>query len=151
MNELRRKQKRVEPLIRIRQEQLDQETEELNRIRKAKSMTMERLRTQQSKYNQGVADINHLRQSGDLAKLPSLERGLDHVKNVWYETVKELRILEQKERAQIEQLYLAQRNVKSMESLSDKYAGQLKEYINKQEQKAMDEYAINRFVSKKQE
>ena len=149
MNELEFKRKRVEPLIRIRQNQLDKESLELMSIRREKVAAINTLREQQNQYSLGLQQINRLRQSSDPSNLNSMDRGLDYVKNKCYEILTQIRIIEQKERAQLEMLYLAQRNVKSMESLKERYNDQLKEVIKKEEQKMSDEFAVNRFATER--
>ena len=147
MNELEHKRKRVAPLIRIRQNQLDRESAELMSIRKDKMAALNRLREQQAQYVAGLHEVNGLRQSQDTANLGNVERGLDYVKNRCFELLNQIRVFEQKERAQLELLYLARRNVKSMESLKDRYTGQIREAEKRDEQKLIDEFAVNKFAS----
>ena len=147
MNELEQKRKRVEPLIRIRQHQLDMESAELVAIRHEKMAALQCLREQQEQYVNGVQEVNRLRQSNDPGPLSEVERGLDMVKNKCYEILKQIRVCEQKERAQLELLYLARRNVKSMETLKDRYGEQIKELATRNEQKLIDEFAVNKFTA----
>lgn len=148
MKELKSKYKRIQPIIKVRQVQVDHETMILAKIRESKQRTMDALRKYQDSYMKGVEDANQVRQSGDTTNLGTLESGLDFIKYRWYETLRELRGHEEKEKIQISQLLSAQKDLKSIELLSDKYQNQIDEILRIRDQQAMDDIAIDKFVRK---
>ena len=145
MDNLKSKHKRIQPLIKIRKAQLDEETLALNAIRAEKMKALGELRKNQELYIKGVDDINRTRQSRDTRNLLTLESGLDLVKSQWYSALKEVRMVEEKEKAQLMQLMIAQRNLKSLERLADRYDIQLNEAFKKEEQKILDENAARNY------
>jgi flagellar export protein FliJ len=142
MERLNKKIKRVKPLIRFREKRLLTETEALNKIRQVKLETIAKLKENQRLYLEGLKTLNHERQSGQSGRLLTLESSLDVVKNRWFESLKELRKVEEQEKIQIVQVMIAQKDVKTLEKLEDRYKEQLSTEIKKIEQKEIDEIAL---------
>ena len=142
MKELKRKIERFKPIIKIRKTDLDREAVCLSKIRSFKREAMENLKKFQTQYMEGVSQLNEERQSKDRGKLASLERGVDYSKNRWHESLAYLRQIEIQERAQIAQVLKAERDLKSIEKLTERYVGQLKEVEDKEDQAVSDEAAL---------
>ena len=148
MKELKSKIKKTQVLIKTRKMQLDEEALELSKIRETKMNHLRDLENHQKLYINGVNDLNTERQSGDRRKLSTLERSVDHSKSQWYKSLRTVKTLEEKEKAQIEQVLLAQRNLKSLEKIEESYQVALKQKRLSQEQKELDELSVQRFSKK---
>ncbi len=146
MDNTKRRIKRMGPLIRVRQLQLDYEASQLARIKQIKTEAERQLQEFQTKYMAGVNMLNEVRNSADRQYLSILESGLDMLKTKWYKTLKNLREIEQVEYAQLEQVKLARKNMKTMETLKGRYVEQAAIEDLKRDQKIMDDNAVRRFV-----
>lgn len=138
-------------LVKTRQFQLDQQTAELAKIRREKLILVEKLRQHQNEYLKGVDTLNEERQSANRLRLPTLERAVDTSKSLWYQSLKKVREVEETEKAQISEVLGAMRNLKSVEFLQDKYQQNYAEAVKQQEQKQLDEIAVQKFARKQTE
>jgi flagellar export protein FliJ len=139
-----RKMKRVKPLLRIRQSKVTEEMSKLNEIRAEKQKVVREMRESQHKYMKGVEDLNRVRSSTDRSNLETLEEALDAVKVHWYQLFKKVQQVEALEKSQVEELLSAEKNLKSVENLQEKYTEQFQKDLLKGEQKALDEVALRR-------
>ena len=146
MTRLNKKIKRVKPLIRFREVRLLHETEALADIRRQKADAMAKLKENQRLYLDGLKSLNHERQSGATGRLLTLENSLDFVKGRWCESLKDLRKIEEREKIQVVQVMVAQKDVKTLEKLEDRYREQSVAEMNHQAQKNLDEIAIRQSV-----
>ena len=136
---------RVEPLIRIRKLQLDHEAATLFQIKQEKNAAQRQLHENQRLYIEGVNQLNLVRQSNARAQQSVLESGLDFVKSKWYKSLKAFREIENKERAQLAMVLLARKNLKTMDTLKDRYVEQDNAAEKASERKQMDDVAIRMF------
>ena len=143
MQKIKSKIKQMKPLITIRKAKLDQETILLNSIRKEKADALELLQKNQTSYMQGVERLNKERTRGNLVTLPTLGRGLDRVKDLWYQSLTTVRSIEERERQQLVQVVDARKNLKSMETLEETYQTQLSAELKRAARKETDEMAIH--------
>ena len=130
-----RKMKRVQPLIKLRKSRVDEETAALMQIREEKQKAVKDLRESQQKYMRGVEELNRVRASQDRANLTTLEEALDAVKIHWYRLFKKVQEVENKEKVQVSQLIVAERDLKSVENLEEKYSDKFKRIFLKQNRK----------------
>lgn len=146
MDDLNRKAKRVKPLIRAKQSNMEREASELERIRLEKRQAMSELKRYEKLYIEGVDSLNNERQSLTRERLELMEHSVDHYKDMWYKSLKHMREIESKERSQLSQLLMARQDLKSMEMLEERYRNQLVDVEKQKEQKNNDEAAIRTFV-----
>lgn len=139
------KSKRVEPLIKVRKIQLDHEASILNQIKQEKLHIVNELKHYQNLYMEGIEALNTERQSASHNKLEPLERSVDTAKAQWYRTLKLLQEIESKEQAQLHQVLSAERNLRSMEKLKERYDRQAQTHLKSLEQKTTDNAAIRAF------
>ena len=143
-----RKMKRVQPLIKLRKSRVDEETAVLIQIREEKQKAVKDLRESQQKYMRGVEELNRVRASQDRTNLTTLEEALDAVKIHWYRLFKKVQEVETKEKVQVSQLIVAERDLKSVENLEEKYSEKFKKDLLKTEQKALDEFSVRRHAGR---
>ncbi|SMF69516.1 hypothetical protein [Pseudobacteriovorax antillogorgiicola] len=146
MKSLEKKIKKTELLIKARKAQLDTESQSLALIRQRKIAQLQELDRHQKNYINGVNDLNIERQTGDRRMLSTIERSVDHSKSQWYKSLREVKTWEEKEKQQIEQVLLAQRNLKSMEKVQENHFQALKKEVDVREQKEMDDLSVQRFA-----
>jgi flagellar export protein FliJ len=149
MQQLFRKIKRVEPIIRMKRQKVDEEAAVLAAIRQEKMQIVASMKDSQRRYMDGYQELNKLRSSADRKNLATLESALDSVKGQWEKLRLEVERVELKERAQITHLLTAERDLRAVEKLKERYAGQINESTRRQEQKAMDEHALRRYLEGK--
>ena len=145
-----RKIKRVQPIIKMKQARVEEEASILERIRREKVDVVQAMKDYQKRYMQGVETLNQTRGSRDRANLPALETGLDRVKDQWTKLYRDVQELERKERAQIAQLLGAERELKAVERLRDRYETEHRKELGKSEQKQIDEMALRRFNERRE-
>ncbi len=145
MSEARRKMLRIGPVIKVRKAKVDQEIMVLNQIRADKQAAISDMRESQRQYMEGVERLNRERGSTAREMLAPLEGTLDYVKNRWYSLYKRVQEIEQREKAQIFQLDLAERDLRAVEKLSETYEQEFRNEIRRSDQKAMDEAALRKF------
>ncbi|MBF0440810.1 MAG: hypothetical protein HQK54_02790 [Oligoflexales bacterium] len=147
MNELRKRQARIQPIIKVRKVQVDEEMILLEQIRTDKVEAVKKLRDNQKLYMEGVEQVNKARKECDSKKLLTLEVGLDYVKSKWYKSLREVRTIEEKEKAQLAQLVNAQKNLKTIEKLSGRIGDEIAVQIQRDDQKNLDEIASKKFTA----
>lgn len=134
--------KKLQPLMKIRKMQLDQETMALNQIKLQREAAVQALHLSQKVYIEGVEKLNRERQSPERKMLDALERGVDFAKAQWYQRLKVLRTIEEDERRQLTQVLEAQKRMKMLETLDERYVDQYLNQLKTIEQKQLDEFAI---------
>jgi flagellar export protein FliJ len=139
-----RKMKRVQPILKLKKSKVDEETSMLLAIRAEKQKVVREMRESQQKYMKGVEDLNRVRASEDRSNLATLEAALDAVKIHWYTLFKRVQEVENKEKAQVNQLIVAEKDLKSIKNLEDKYNKAFQKDMAKAEQKSLDELAVRR-------
>jgi flagellar export protein FliJ len=149
MQQLFRKIKRVEPIIRMKRQKVDEEAAVLAAIRQQKMQIVASMKESQRRYMDGYQELNNLRSSEDRKNLATLEGALDSVKSQWEKLRLEVERVELKEKAQITHLLTAERDLRAVEKLKERYAGQINESTRRQEQKDMDEHALRRYLEGK--
>ncbi len=145
------KMKRIQPLIKIRKIQLDQETALLNQIQLKREEAAQALMQSQQTYIEGVEKLNQERQSSERKLVSALEQGVDFAKAQWYQRLMALRAVEEEERLQSRQVAEAHKRMKMLEHLDERYLEQYLKQLNIQEQKQLDEFAISMNRRKAQE
>lgn len=145
MDEMSKKIKRVQPLIRSRQVYLDQESVALENIRSQKRHVMTELKKYERLYIKEIEKLNQERQSLSRDQLPLMEANVDQYKSIWYEKLRKLQELEQREKSQLNQVLIAKTELESMSSLEDRYVKQRQAAEQLKEQGALDEAALRRF------
>lgn len=149
MSDSHRRMKRIEPLVRVKEAQVNQEAVMLAHIRQEKADVVAALKESQRVYMDGVERLNRERVSVARDMLLTLEMSLDHVKQRWHDQFRQVQELERREEAQLAQLVLAQQSLKSFERLQDKYRKDFQTEMSKSEQKNLDEVALRRFIQQK--
>ena len=148
MSQAKDKLRRVKPLLRAREAQLNSEAQKLQSLRTMKQQALDDLKRSQSDYIHTVEKINSQRQSNERSMLLTLENSVDTVKARFYLSLKRVRELEHKERQQMGAVVEAERNLQSAEKLQGRYQEVVKRDENIFEQKQMDEIAIRRFFDR---
>ncbi len=139
---MQKKIKRVKPLIITKKNERDIEALKLKELHEEKQQTMQELKRYEHLYIAGIDKINQERQSTSRDQLKILEDGVDDYKSKWYHHLQKLREIEIQEKAQIAQLINAEKGLKSMEKLDEKYKENLEAIRKYREQKQLDETAI---------
>ncbi len=145
MQDPKSKLSKMRPLVKVRKIQLDRETIALEEIRREKRDKLLQLKRNQQEYIQGIDRLNIERQTSDPKMLTVLESSVDFAKQQWYSCIRDLRLIEEKEKAQLANMLTADRNLKSVEKLEEKYRFEYTTAELKREQKFFDEMAITRF------
>ena len=140
-----RKIKRVQPIIKIKQTRVDTEAAMLASINREKVEAVQAMRESQRQYMTGVDELNRIRTSSSRDNIETIENGLDHVKAKWYRLYKNVQELENKERAQIARLNVAERELKAIERLRERYELDFRKELSRSEQKMLDEIALRQF------
>lgn len=140
-----RKIKRVQPIIKLKKAKVDEEAAILTRIRHEKVQIVAEMKESQRKYMAGVEELNKVRASAVRMNLETLEHSLDHVKEHIYKLFKEAQKIERKEKEQIEQLLVAERELKSVEKLRERYETEFHKELKKNDQKLQDDVAMRKF------
>lgn len=143
-----RKIKRVQPLIKMKKSKVDEEASVLIAIRNEKIEIVKQMKENQKRYMEGVEEMNKIRVSKVRQNLETLESALDFVKQQWYKLYKDVQAIEGKERQQIMHLLTAERELKSVEKLEEKYQTEFKKELGRIDQKLMDEAALRRHTQK---
>lgn len=148
MKQTFRKIKRVQPIIKLKKSRMDEEAAILTAIRNEKVEIVKAMKDSQRRYMDGVEELNRIRTSKARSNLDTLEQALDYVKGQWYALYKSVQEVEQREKNQIQQLITAERELKSVEKLQEKYETQFASEQKKSDQKLMDEAALRRFANR---
>lgn len=146
MQDAFRKVKKVQPLVRFKKKRVDEESMILQAIRREKIQIVATMKENQKRYMQGIENLNKIRQSKERANLETMEQALDFVKAEWFKLYRKVQEIEGKERQQVAQVLTAERELKSIEKLQEKYEQEMHQSLKKQEQKSLDELALRRFV-----
>ena len=141
-----RKLKRVKPIIKLKQTRVDSEAELLSRIRDEKIAVVKTMKESQKKYMDGVDQLNQLRTSKDRSNLTTFESAIDHVKEQWWQLYRKVQEIERREKAQMNQLLIAERELKSIEKLREQYESEFQAETKRIEQKNVDELALRKFT-----
>ncbi|MBC7532133.1 MAG: hypothetical protein H7318_11175 [Oligoflexus sp.] len=142
MTNFAQKIQKMEPLIKIRTLQLDQQLFILQQIQTRKQAAKTELLRCQHMYIQGIDRLNQERQSPERRMLEALERSIDLAKSLWHKRLMDLRNVEDEERIQEAAVRLAYKNLKMLEKLDERYTVDLNEHMKKVEQKQLDEFAV---------
>ncbi len=142
MANTRQKINKLQPLIKVRKMQFDQETMLLNLIHIKREEAILSLQNSQKMYIEGVEKLNRERQSSERKLLEALEQGVDFAKAQWYQKLKILRHIEEDARHQMIMVTEAQRRMKMLENIDERYDEQLVKQMKIMEQKELDEFAI---------
>lgn len=149
MKALKQKIKKLEPLIKTKEFELDKQKKILASIRECKLNALEQLKRYQEEYISGVDALNQERQTKRRLRESVLDLAVSSAKAKWYESIKKVRTFEEQEKKQISVLMLAQLDLKSLEKIRENYIGNMQEQIKYAEQKTMDEMAVFRFSGQK--
>lgn len=149
MQQLFQKIKRVEPIIKIKKQKVDEEVARLAEIRKEKVSVVASMKDSQKRYMQGYQDLNDARSSVDRMNLATLETGLDLVKMQWQRLRLEVEKIEMREKAQISHVLTAERDLRAVEKLKERYDEEIRMSTRRQEQKMLDEHALHRYIEGK--
>jgi flagellar export protein FliJ len=145
MKSLKQKILKMAPLLKARQSQLEEYTVRLSEIRQSKLNALQQLEHYQNDYINGVESLNQARQSPDRNQVATLERSVDYVKAKWYQSLKQVRQIEEQEKIQLQEVTKAQRDLRSVEILKENYERNLAQERQKHEQKELDELSIQKF------
>lgn len=149
MRNLLMKVKRVDPIIDIKRKKLDQEVAALAAIRLEKQQIVASMKDSQRRYMEGFQNLNRIRSSSDRFNIATLESALDTVKAQWQKLRLEVERIEIREKAQISHLLTAERDLRAVETLKDRYQAEFNHAMRKQDQKLLDEHAILRHIERK--
>jgi flagellar export protein FliJ len=143
-----RKIKRVQPILKMKQMRVDEETAVLEAIRREKVGVVSAMKESQRRYMDGVDTLNNVRTSAGRANLETFESGLDHVKQQWWKLYRSVQDLERKEKVQIANVLTAERELKAVERLRDRYETEFRKELDKMDQRRLDEVALRRFSAR---
>jgi flagellar biosynthesis chaperone FliJ len=146
MLQLKKKSKRLNPVIEERQATFDSESDLLTTIRKKRIQVVAAMRAKQSEYMTGVTRLNDERGTANRLMLEALETGLDSVKNQWMKLYQGVIEIEAHEKAQLEIMAKAHRELEAIKSLQEKYHVEIVRETNRREQKILDEHSLGKFV-----
>ncbi len=136
------KKHKIQPLMRLRQLQLDQEMLVLNQIQTKRERATAELHHFQIAYIQGIDRLNKERQSPERKMLEALEQAVDYAKIQWYHKLKALRTIESEERLQHKLVADSHQRLRMLEKLDERYDQQHSKHEKVIEQKALDEFAL---------
>ena len=140
-----KKIKRVQPLIKMKRTRVEEEAAILSKIRQEKVQVVASMKENQRRYMQGIEELNRVRTSRGRANLETLEGAVDHVKGEWYKLYKRVQEIESKEKTQISHLLTAERELKSVEKLQERYQIEAAKEMGRREQLDLDETALRNF------
>jgi flagellar biosynthesis chaperone FliJ len=141
--------KLAKKLVRVRQQQLDQEVAALADVRRRKEEAKGEMQKAWAQYMSGVDKINRLRTSGQGALLDAIEKGLDLVKQRWVDWLGKVKLLDQNEQAQMQRVQQMRLEVNKTERLEERSQVVVNEIERKAEQKILDEFAVRRFMDQR--
>ena len=142
MADAQEKKQKIQPLMRVRQMQLDHELLILNQIKQKREQASGELQHFQVAYIQGIDRLNKERQSPERKMLEALEQSVDYAKLQWYHKLKNLRMIEHAERLQNKVVSDSHQRLRMLEKLDERYAEQNAKHAKTVEQKQLDEFAI---------
>lgn len=147
MKNLADKIKKLDPIVKTKELRLQEESSKLESIRDKRHGIFTKLRETERKYIEGVELVNS-QKTLDIASTEAFSQSLDYVKSNWHKTVTELKNVELEERHQIRAVLEAQKELRSTEILQEKYQADLDSFINKKEQKIIDELSQRKSSTK---
>lgn len=150
MSEVHKKIRKVEPIIKMRQKKLDDEALELARVREEKRRIVALMKDSQRRYLEGCMNINELRGSEGRTNIATMESAMDFVKEEWHRLMVQVREAERKEAHAVNAFLAAERELRAIESLKDKYVTQARVAEAKKEQQALDEHALRQYIKRNQ-
>lgn len=150
MSQSLKKMKRVQPVIKVRSAQVDNEAAILNEIRTRKQAVVAEMKSNQRQYMEGIDRLNQERASMNREMLVPLEDSLDFIKSKWFMLYREVQELEHREQVQLTKVLAAQRDLKAVERLQENYKKQFATDLKKTEQKNLDEVGIRRYNNQNQ-
>ena len=146
MLQMEKKSRRLNPVIEDRQAQFDLESEKLTAVRKRRIEIVAAMRAKQNEYMLGVTRLNDERGTANRLMLEALETGLDSVKNHWMKLYQGVIEIEAHEKAQLELMSKAHRELEAIKTLQAKYQVEITKEEARREQKTLDEHSIGKFV-----
>ena len=146
MQTLRKKVKRLEPVIEGRQTRFDEENQKLVEVRQRKASTVAAMRAKQREYMEGVERLNDERGTANRLMLEALETGLDNVKTQWMRFYQAVVEIEREEKAQAEIMGQAHRELEAIKTLQNKYRVEVTREMDRRDQKNMDEHSLRKFL-----
>ncbi len=146
MLQMEKKSRRLNPVIEDRQAQFDLESEKLTAVRKRRIEIVAAMRAKQNEYMSGVTRLNDERGTANRLMLEALETGLDSVKNHWMKLYQGVIEIEAHEKAQLELMSKAHRELEAIKTLQAKYQVEITKEEARREQKTLDEHSIGKFV-----
>ncbi len=148
MKDIQKKIKRIQPIVNIRRHEMEKEALALSNIRSQKLELVKTMRNHQQAYLHGIEQLNAARGSIDRKNLDVLENSVDFARDRWTDTFRQVQEIEKKEKNQLQQLTIAQRDLKIVEILNEKYHQEMSIEMNRKEQAEMNEVAIARHFRK---
>jgi len=142
MKKLRQKIKKVQPLIMSRKAEFRREMTTLAQIKDLKMAAINHLKQNQQKYMIGVDQVNQERQNGQFAKASVLEPALEFVKAEWHKSLRQVQKIEKEQDIQTKKVLMSQQDLKSIETLEEKYQIELDKLVKMEDQKILDEISI---------
>jgi flagellar biosynthesis chaperone FliJ len=140
-----KKMNRMKPILKIRQHNLDRESNQLQAIKLAKMQAIERMRESQAAYMSSVDQLNLMRTKGMNQEASALELGIDSLRNRWASLLSEAKSWEREERIQLQLVKDLEVQMKTVEDLHEKFETNFKIDLSKNDQVSLDEYSQNRF------
>ncbi|MCX6128371.1 MAG: hypothetical protein NTX25_04815, partial [Proteobacteria bacterium] len=93
-------------------------------------------------YIEGVEKLNRERQSLERKMLSALESAVDFSKTQWYQKLMVLRVIQEEEKRQMARVMEAQKRLRMLEKLDERYLDQSRDLHKTIEQKELDEFAL---------
>jgi flagellar export protein FliJ len=143
---LQKKVKRLTPVIEVRQARFDEENNRLIDVRERKLRAVAAMRAKQREYMEGVQRLNDERGTANRLMLEALESGLDNVKAHWMSLYQSVVELEREEKAQLEAMSKAHRDLEAIKTLQNKYRDEASRDLERREQKNLDEHSLRKFL-----
>jgi hypothetical protein len=144
LNPLVQKSKKIDPVIKARRLAVELEAKGLMKIRAEKLRLVGQIKHYQKEYLLGVDKVNAERAKSQFEMMSTLESSVDLVKDRWHETLRHLRLAEDREKAQLANLIIARKHLRAVEQLSDRYLKEIVAFQEKLEQKTLDELTLRR-------
>lgn len=144
-NATQNRYKKIQPVVRKRKLELDQQHARVVQFRNMLSGEMAELSQAQIAYMEIVESLNTERSSTGRGQLDILERGADRARTLWYEAFERVKKRERLLASELSILQVAEADFKGVEKLSANIKQAIVQTQERLEQKAQDERAILRF------
>jgi flagellar biosynthesis chaperone FliJ len=145
MQQAFKKIQRVQPIIKLKQSKVDEESVALAQRRAEKVEIVKQMKENQRRYMDGVEELNTLRTSRARSNLDTMEQALDYVKDQWWKLYKKAQEAERREAEQLAALLAAERELQAVMKLSARYEVEYQTEVKHAERKQLDEFAIRNF------